>query len=184
MTPSTNAKTLRRSQWLLLISWLTCSLAGRAQDAPTYQTPPKALADLVTAPLTPTVSLSDKGDMMLILEQAAAPGIDELAQPEFKLAGLRLNPANNGPSRARYITGLKLKKVLDKEEKALTGLAGGSAHQLRSMVARWVENCVCPFNRKPYRPVHSRCSNRSGSESRVRGAQRHPGCSLPVGIGQ
>ena len=106
----------------MLISWLTCSLAGHAQDAPTYQTPPKALADLVTAPLTPTVSLSDKGDMMLILEQAAAPGIDELAQPEFKLAGLRLNPANNGPSRARYITGLTLKKVMDKEGKALTGL--------------------------------------------------------------
>ncbi|WP_020606187.1 S9 family peptidase [Spirosoma spitsbergense] len=122
MTKSTNSRTLHRSQWLFLISWLTCSLAGHAQDAPTYQTPPKALADLVTAPLTPTVSLSDKGDMMLILEQAAAPGIDELAQPEFKLAGLRLNPANNGPSRARYITGLKLKKVMGKDEKALTGL--------------------------------------------------------------
>ena len=114
--------TARQSRWLLLISWLSFSLTGHAQDALTYQTPPKALADLVTAPLTPNVSMSDKGDMMLILEQAAAPGIDELAQPEFKLAGLRLNPANNGPSRARYITGLKLKKLTDKDEKAITGL--------------------------------------------------------------
>jgi dipeptidyl aminopeptidase/acylaminoacyl peptidase len=60
--------------------------------------------------------------MMLIMEQAAAPGIDELSQPELKLAGLRLNPANTGPSRARYITGLKLKKVTDKDEKAISGL--------------------------------------------------------------
>lgn len=93
-----------------------------AQDAPTYQTPPKALADLVTIPPTPGVSLSDKGDVMLILEQASAPGIAELAQPELKLAGLRLNPANNGPSRSRYITGLKLKNVTSQEEKVITGL--------------------------------------------------------------
>ncbi|ADB36699.1 S9 family peptidase [Spirosoma linguale] len=114
--------TTRKSRLFLVIPWLAASLAGHAQDAPGYQTPPKALADLVTAPLTPTVSMSTKGDMMLILEQAAAPGIDELAQPELKLAGLRLNPANNGPSRARYITGLKLKKLTDKDEKAITGL--------------------------------------------------------------
>ncbi|GAB2545196.1 S9 family peptidase [Spirosoma aerophilum] len=105
-----------------MIPLLAFTFAGNAQDAPTYQTPPKALADLVTAPLTPNVSMSAKGDMMLILEQAAAPGIDELAQPELKLAGLRLNPANNGPSRARYITGLKLKRLTDKDEKAIAGL--------------------------------------------------------------
>ncbi|MFD2937055.1 S9 family peptidase [Spirosoma flavum] len=114
--------TTRQNRGLLLLFWLTFSLAGQAQDALNYQTPPKALADLVTAPLTPNVSMSDKGDMMLILEQASAPGIDELAQPEFKLAGLRLNPANNGPSRARYITGLKIKKLTDKDEKLITGL--------------------------------------------------------------
>ncbi|QDK78787.1 S9 family peptidase [Spirosoma sp. KCTC 42546] len=114
--------TTQKSRWLLLISWIAVSLGVQAQDAPAYQTPPKALADLVTMPPTPNVSMSDKGDMMLFLEQAGAPGIDELAQPEFKLAGLRLNPANNGPSRARYITGLKLKKLTDKDEKAITGL--------------------------------------------------------------
>jgi hypothetical protein len=106
----------------LLLSWLAFSLAGHAQDAQSYQTPPKALADLVTVPLTPTVSLSGKGDVMLILEQAAVPTIAELSQPELKLAGLRLNPANSGPSRARYITGLKIKKLTGKDEKVITGL--------------------------------------------------------------
>ena len=117
-----NRTNTRQRQSILLLFWLAYSLAGYGQDAQSYQTPPKALADLVTVPLTPTVSLSDKGDVMLILEQASVTTIAELSQPELKLAGLRLNPANNGPSRARYITGLKIKKLTDKAEKALTGL--------------------------------------------------------------
>ncbi|GAB3998372.1 S9 family peptidase [Spirosoma daeguense] len=112
----------RPGRWLLLLAGLTFSFSGYAQDATSYQTPPKALADLVTVPLTPNVSMSAKGDMMLLLEQAAVPGIDELSQPELKLAGLRLNPANTGPSRARYVTGLKLRKLTDKAEKAIAGL--------------------------------------------------------------
>ena len=91
-----------------LLLGLTTALAT-AQDLPSYQTPPKALADLVTVPPTPGVSVTSKGDRLLILERASAPSIAELAQPELKLAGLRINPANNGPSRASYITGLRLK---------------------------------------------------------------------------
>ncbi|GAB3968059.1 prolyl oligopeptidase family serine peptidase [Spirosoma terrae] len=117
-----NRTTLRKKLhpllWLLALS----PLAGQAQDTQGYQTPPKTLADLVTAPLTPTVRMASKSDMMLILEQAAAPSIAELSQPELKLAGLRMNPANNGPSRVQYITGLKLKKLTDKDSKAITGL--------------------------------------------------------------
>ncbi|QHV95070.1 alpha/beta hydrolase family protein [Spirosoma endbachense] len=117
-----NLSMARQSLWLWLILGSTFSLVSRAQDAPTYQTPPKVLADLVTVPPTPTVRMSAKGDMMLIFEQASVPTIAELSQPELKLAGLRLNPANSGPSRMPYITGLKLKKLTDKDEKAITGL--------------------------------------------------------------
>ncbi|MFD2570737.1 prolyl oligopeptidase family serine peptidase [Spirosoma soli] len=101
---------------------MVLSFGVRAQDAPTYQTPPKALADLVTVPPTPGVSVRSKGDVLLILEQAAAPTIAELSQPELKLAGLRMNPANNGPSRARYITNLKIKKIAGKDEIEVKGL--------------------------------------------------------------
>ncbi|MEZ0541103.1 S9 family peptidase [Fibrella arboris] len=100
---------------------LTLTVAS-AQDALTYQTPPKALADLVTVPPTPGVSVTSKGDQMLILERASAPSIAELAQPELKIAGLRLNPANNGPSRASYITGLRVKKLPGGTEIAVKGL--------------------------------------------------------------
>ena len=115
---------ITRSSRLLCLSAflaLTASVAV-AQDALSYQTPPTALADLVTVPPTPGVSLTSKGDVMLILERASAPSIAELAQPELKLAGLRLNPANNGPSRASYITGLRLKKLPNGTEIRVKGL--------------------------------------------------------------
>ncbi|NVO32894.1 S9 family peptidase [Hymenobacter lapidiphilus] len=103
---------------LLLVS----SHALLAQDAATYQTPPKALADLVTVAPTPGVSVDSKGQYMVIMERAANPTIAELSQPEMRLAGVRLNPATNGPSRAQYLTGLKLKKLPNGTETAVTGL--------------------------------------------------------------
>ncbi|WP_420147621.1 prolyl oligopeptidase family serine peptidase [Spirosoma sp.] len=113
---------VRQSRRLLLLFGFALSLAGYAQDAQTYQTPPKVLADLVTMPPTPVVMLSGKGDMMLMLQHDAAPSIDEWSQPELRIAGLRLNPATNGPSRVDYVTGLKLKKLNSKDEKTIAGL--------------------------------------------------------------
>lgn len=93
-----------------------------AQIIPQYQTPPAALATLVNAPVTPDVRLDSKGELMLILERAGQPGIAELSQPELRLAGIRLNPANNGPSRAGYYINLKIKNLRSLEETQVTGL--------------------------------------------------------------
>lgn len=83
-----------------------------AQDNTGYQTPPKPLADLVTAPPTPTVSVDSKGQWMLISERnTATTTIAELSQPELRIAGLRINPATNGPSRAVFVNNLKLRQV-------------------------------------------------------------------------
>ncbi|GHB57499.1 alpha/beta hydrolase family protein [Persicitalea jodogahamensis] len=87
------------------------SLSAFAQDNG-YQTPPQALAELVTAKPTPTVSVDGKGEWMLLMQRnTATTTIAELSEPEFRLAGLRLNPATNGPSRATYINGLTLRRV-------------------------------------------------------------------------
>lgn len=93
------------------------SLAGT-----TYQMPLKAIADLADAPLTPDISVSPSQDWLLLMEQPPLPPISELAQPELKLAGLRINPRNNGPSRGSYVTGLSLKSLTDNSEKPITGL--------------------------------------------------------------
>ena len=105
-----------------------------AQDAPSgYQTPPNPLANLINVLPTPSVSVSEKGDYLLLMERAANPTIAELSQPELKLAGLRMNPANNGPSRQNYITGLKIKKLTTAwadAETLITGLPTGQTLQI------------------------------------------------------
>ena len=95
---------------LFLLCFLV-NLTAFAQDNG-YQTPPPALAELVTAKPTPTVSVDSKGEWMLLMQRnTATTTIAELSEPEYRLAGLRLNPANSGPSRATYINGLTLRRI-------------------------------------------------------------------------
>lgn len=102
--------------------FLIQSMVAFTQDATTYLTPPKPLADLVNAAPTPSVSINSAGTLMLIIERSDLPNIADLAQPELKLAGLRINPATNGGSRQVYMTNLKIKKLNDLSETAVTGL--------------------------------------------------------------
>jgi dipeptidyl aminopeptidase/acylaminoacyl peptidase len=94
-----------------------------AQEAtPTYKMPPKAIADLVDAPLTPGISVDPNGGWMLLMDQDALPSIAELSQPELRIAGMRINPRTNGMSRTRPFSGLKLMKIEDGTESAIAGL--------------------------------------------------------------
>jgi dipeptidyl aminopeptidase/acylaminoacyl peptidase len=99
---------------------LLISSAVSAQS--TYQTPPAAIADLVNAPSTPAVTFSKDGSFMLLLERTESPSIEDLAQPELRIAGLRINPSTSGPSRAGGYINLKIKKTATGEEIQVTGL--------------------------------------------------------------
>ena len=105
---------------LLLGLVLLISSAVSAQS--TYQTPPAAIADLVNAPSTPAVTFSKDGSFMLLLERTESPSIEDLAQPELRIAGLRINPSTSGPSRAGGSINLKIKKTATGEEIQVTGL--------------------------------------------------------------
>ena len=87
-----------------------------------YKMPPKAIADLVDAPGTPGVSVSPNKKHILILERASLPSIEELSQPELRLAGLRINPATNGRSRTRYYTGMIIQDLGSGAQKRVKGL--------------------------------------------------------------
>src|SRR5687768_14091028 len=79
----------------------------------TYQLPPKAIADVIDAPETPDVSLSPDRRWMLLMGKPGSPPISELAEPELRLAGLRINPRTSGPSRAGHYTDLTLISIED-----------------------------------------------------------------------
>jgi len=99
---------------------------SHAQTAPdgesSYRMPPKAIADLIDAPVTPNVSIGPDRRWMLIMGRPPLPPISELAQPELRLAGLRINPRTNGPSRHPYYTKLALKHICDQTEREISGL--------------------------------------------------------------
>lgn len=105
---------------LLLGFLLLFSSAVSAQTS--YQTPPASIADLVNAPSTPAVTFSKDGSFMLLLERTESPSIEDLAQPELRIAGLRINPSTTGPSRAGGYINLKIKKTATGEEIQVTGL--------------------------------------------------------------
>ena len=113
-------KTLRISL-LVCLTWFAISPAI-SQSALTYQTPPKDIADLVKAPSTPSVSFSRTGEFMLVLERSGNPSIEDLAQPDLRIAGMRINPATNGPSRSGAVENVKVKNTRTGVENQITGL--------------------------------------------------------------
>ena len=107
---------------LLIILGFIFPRAVISQDDLTYQVPPQAIEDLVNAPQTPSVSINATGDWMILLERPGYPSIEELAQPEMKLAGIRINPRTNGPSRAYSFNGLTFKSISENIEYPVIGL--------------------------------------------------------------
>lgn len=100
-----------RRRTTFLTAFLFVAFALRAQDDVKYQTPPKDILDLVLAKPTPSVSIDDKGEWMLILERSDFPTIEELSQPELRIAGLRINPNNFSPSRSGSSTDIQIKNI-------------------------------------------------------------------------
>lgn len=107
---------------IISLLFLFFSITLRAQDAIEYKTPPAAINDLVMAKPSPAVSISNKADWMLIMERSSMPSVEELAQPELKIAGLRINPNNFGMSRSAYINNLILKNINTGSSVTIAGL--------------------------------------------------------------
>lgn len=91
-----------------------------AQDG--YKTPPKEIMDLILVKPTPNVSVDDKAEWMLFTQSNSYPSIEELSQPELRIAGLRINPNNFAPSRQTFINDLWFKNLSSNKEFKITGL--------------------------------------------------------------
>lgn len=100
-----------------LLSLVICLLFGSTNAfAQSYRKPPQAVLDVLSAPVTPSASLSPKRDLLLLATGVRYPPISDLAQPMLRLAGLRINPNTMGPHRATYYVALALKSVGDGAE--------------------------------------------------------------------
>ena len=98
------------------------SLSSYAQDDLSYKTPPKEIADLLLAKPTPSINMDDQAEWILFSERNSYPSVEELALPEYRIAGLRLNPNNFAPSRQTFINNFSLKNFKTGLDFPITGL--------------------------------------------------------------
>jgi dipeptidyl aminopeptidase/acylaminoacyl peptidase len=104
-------------------AWAGCVLAllaapAAAQDptpgasaASGYRTPPAPIPQILATPPAPTMLLAPGRERMALLGREDMPGIAELAEPELRLAGARINPRTGGPSRGTFYNAITLGPV-------------------------------------------------------------------------
>lgn len=107
---------------LTLLSFTFICVFAKAQESSSYQMPSKEVADLLLAPPTPTISVDGKAQYMLVMDRSFYPTVEELGQPEFKIAGLRINPNNFSLSRQNFIKQLSLKNLVTGKMISIAGL--------------------------------------------------------------
>lgn len=115
--------------------------AEDAQGGGRYQLPPAELRETVDAPSLPVLSFSPGRDKILFLKHSALPPLVELARPEDKLAGIRIDGRCNTKSRIQFYTGLGIHQILPDDslgpEKEVHGLPDGAKINFCHLVTRW-----------------------------------------------
>ena len=108
----------------ILVTGLTIPAIGTAQTASGagYKTPPAPLQALVEQQRAPSVNLSPRRDLAAMVKTPSLPSINEVAQPELKLAGLRINPRTYSQSRFSFGEDLWLFDMESRKEMRIAGL--------------------------------------------------------------
>ena len=102
------------------------ALPAAAQTSSGYMQPPAPIAQILDAAPTPTPLVSPRRDTIALLGRANLPPIAELAEPDLKLAGYRINPRNNGPANSRisWLNALSFQPVAGGPERRVALPAG------------------------------------------------------------
>ena len=96
----------------------------KSQENYSYQKPPPEILELVDITLPPRVLFDENKRFMIYLYRDSYKSINELSDPEIKLAGLRLNPNSNSRSRTNYYNNILISKMdqIGKDGKQVKGL--------------------------------------------------------------
>ncbi|HEX6071051.1 MAG TPA: hypothetical protein VFZ18_14545, partial [Longimicrobiaceae bacterium] len=71
-----------------------------------YRLPPAPIPEILDTPPPPALLLSPDRRTLAWLGRAGLPPLSELAEPELRLAGVRINPRTNGRSREGHLLSL------------------------------------------------------------------------------
>ncbi len=102
---------------LLIVCAANPSFADSDRGIERYRTAPDPIPQILDTPPPPSVSIDPTGNMLAIFEREAMPPIERLAKPELRLAGTRINPVTNGPSRSMFFLGIVFRDIDSGEER-------------------------------------------------------------------
>lgn len=124
---------------LTLIGASLFALPSLAADTG-YQLPAAELQALVDAPRAPAFLLGPKRGTAVLLSSPGLPSIADVAQPELKLAGLRLNPRTRSASRFEFANNIQVLDIPTGQSRPVTGLPANPriADTAWSADERWV----------------------------------------------
>ena len=94
-----------------LVAFALVLLGGAAEAQEPYRQPPPPIGRILDAEPRPRVQVSPDGAWLLLLERENLPPIAEVAGPELRLAGIRVDPRTNGRTREQTFKGLRLKRI-------------------------------------------------------------------------
>jgi dipeptidyl aminopeptidase/acylaminoacyl peptidase len=100
----------------------TAAIDTRSRPANGYREPAHELKAIVDAARPPQASLSPRRDLIALQQVPPLPSIALVAQPEVRLAGLRLNPRSYSPSRASFASDLWLMEIATGKTLRIDGL--------------------------------------------------------------
>ncbi len=78
-----------------------------------YQLPPPEVVEIIDADPEPSVGFSPDRKWQVLVTRSAMPGIDDVSRRVLRLAGMRIDPAANGPFRTSYNKGLTYRQTVD-----------------------------------------------------------------------
>ncbi len=100
-----------------------------------YRQPPAPIAQMLDAEPLPAAVVSPDRRWLVQLRRRGLPPISEVGAPELRLAGLRINPRTNGPSRDVTYTGVTFTPLDGGASRAL--VVPGVAGELRLGAPLW-----------------------------------------------
>ncbi|MFN0129546.1 MAG: S9 family peptidase [Verrucomicrobiales bacterium] len=107
------------------------SVVAAAQEGG-YRSPPEPLLRVMRAPPPPEVVLDPTGRTLMLIDSDPYPGIDRVAEPYLKLAGVRIEPRtharhdrSNGYGIRTCVAGVSLLDMETREKRRLTLPADG-----------------------------------------------------------
>jgi dipeptidyl aminopeptidase/acylaminoacyl peptidase len=108
----------------LIFLTLSLTITSRTigQTDQQYMAPPQEIMELVDIKMNPALIMSSDAKYAVLLERSTFKTLDEMAEPELGLAGIRINPETGGQSRQSRYGNLELREFITGKSIAITGL--------------------------------------------------------------